>query len=133
MLEPDRRIDLLHKNIRKYGTVSNTIVEATRPARRQLPYVDGAVVLTPNPRNHALFADKRNLILLSDQEALKAWGLKTSHVEALAGLPRAARVTTEKTDELWSGRKNLFSSRQRATAANQSIAATSSLSGIWAT
>ncbi len=28
--ESEQRIDLLHKNIRKYGTVSNTIAEATR-------------------------------------------------------------------------------------------------------
>ena len=38
-------------------------------------YADGAVVLTPNPHNHALLADKRNLTLLSDPVALAAWGL----------------------------------------------------------
>ena len=27
--EPDHRLDLLHKNVRKYGTISNTIAEAT--------------------------------------------------------------------------------------------------------
>jgi len=32
-------------------------------------YVAGAVVLTPNPRNHALLADKRNLTVLSDPAA----------------------------------------------------------------
>ncbi|MEO9227547.1 MAG: hypothetical protein ABI216_01160 [Devosia sp.] len=38
-------------------------------------YVDGAVVVTPNPHNHALFADKRNLTLLSDRATLSGWGL----------------------------------------------------------
>lgn len=28
--ETDQRLDLLHKNVRKYGTISNTIAEATR-------------------------------------------------------------------------------------------------------
>ncbi len=28
--ESDQRLDLLHKNIRKYGTISNTVSEATR-------------------------------------------------------------------------------------------------------
>lgn len=28
--ESDQRLDLLHKNIRKYGTISNTVAEATR-------------------------------------------------------------------------------------------------------
>ena len=28
--ESDQRLELLHKNVRKYGTVSNTVAEATR-------------------------------------------------------------------------------------------------------
>lgn len=28
--EPDRRLELLHQNVRKFGTISNTIAEATR-------------------------------------------------------------------------------------------------------
>lgn len=28
--ETDQRLDLLHKNVRKYGTISNTIAEATK-------------------------------------------------------------------------------------------------------
>ncbi|MDO9127566.1 MAG: OsmC family peroxiredoxin, partial [Parvibaculum sp.] len=28
--ESDHRLDLLHSNVRKYGTISNTVAEATR-------------------------------------------------------------------------------------------------------
>jgi uncharacterized OsmC-like protein len=28
--ETDQRLDLLHRNVRKYGTISNTVAEATR-------------------------------------------------------------------------------------------------------
>jgi uncharacterized OsmC-like protein len=28
--EDDRRLDLLHKNVRKFGTISNTVAEATK-------------------------------------------------------------------------------------------------------
>ncbi len=28
--ESDQRLELLHKNVRKYGTISNTIAEATK-------------------------------------------------------------------------------------------------------
>jgi uncharacterized OsmC-like protein len=28
--EPERRLDLLHENVRKFGTISNTVAEATR-------------------------------------------------------------------------------------------------------
>ena len=28
--EPDRRLELLHENVRKFGTITNTLAEATR-------------------------------------------------------------------------------------------------------
>jgi hypothetical protein len=72
-------------------------------------YVDGAVVVTPNPRNHALFADKRNLTLLSDADALRTWDIDRSHLAALsAGLPHTVRVTSDNAAQLWDTRKRLF-------------------------
>lgn len=71
-------------------------------------YEDGAVVVTPNPHNHALLADKRNLILLSDSEALARWGLGAGDVAALAGVPKTRLVTPENADALWAERKGLF-------------------------
>jgi len=81
------------------------------PAHRTLrdAYVDGAVVLTPNPRNHALLADKRNLTVLSDTAALRAIGASEDAIAALnAGIPRTVFVTRENGDALWEARKNLF-------------------------
>ena len=37
-------------------------------------YMAGAVVLTPHPHAHALYADKRNLVLLSDPAQLAQLG-----------------------------------------------------------
>ncbi|MEQ9435710.1 OsmC family protein [Hyphomonas sp.] len=37
--EPDARLDLLHKNVRKYGTISNTVAEAL--------VLEGALVRKP--------------------------------------------------------------------------------------
>ena len=71
-------------------------------------YQDGAVALTPNPHNHALLADKRNLILLSDSAALEAWGLPQELRSDLAGVPRTVLVTPENADALWRSRKGLF-------------------------
>src|SRR5690606_6938935 len=71
-------------------------------------YLDGAVVLTPNPRNHALHADKRNLTLLSDLAALRSWGLSEQHLEALCSVPGAMRVTEANAASLWSARKRYF-------------------------
>ena len=71
-------------------------------------YEDDAVVVTPNPRVHALYADKRNLSLLSDQAALRAWGFPPEMLADLAGVPRTVLVTSDNAQHLWDGRKTLF-------------------------
>lgn len=71
-------------------------------------YRDDAVVVTPGPHNHALFADKRNLTLLSDSELLKAWGVPAAIRDRLATIPRTVPVTPENAGQLWEARKELF-------------------------
>ena len=71
-------------------------------------YSTGDVVVTPNPRNHALLADKRNLTILSDPQRLEELGVPTGLRRALARLPDARLVTPENADALWRGRKSLF-------------------------
>ncbi len=72
-------------------------------------YRDGVVVVTPNPHVYAMFADKRNLCLLSDSEQLRVWGLAKPHVDILAAatLPTIV-VTAGNADELWRERRNWF-------------------------
>jgi hypothetical protein len=71
-------------------------------------YVSGAAAFTPNPRNHALLADKRNLILLSDPGALEALGVSVTMRSALKSVPHTAMVSAGNADELWRQRKKLF-------------------------
>ena len=71
-------------------------------------YVDGAVVLTPNPRNHALFADKRNLSLLSDPAMVAGWGMAPDHARSLSAIPRTTLVTVENAERLWTERNRHF-------------------------
>ena len=72
-------------------------------------YAAGAVVLTPHPRAHALHADKRNLVALSDDALLAEWGVAETDRDLLkATVPRTRMVTAECTDELWAGRRQLF-------------------------
>ena len=60
-----------------------------RPEHKALraAYLDNAVVVTPNPRVHALYADKRNLALLSDEATLRTWGLPAEMLGDLSGVP----------------------------------------------
>lgn len=72
-------------------------------------YETDAVVLSPNPFHHALYADKRNLVLLSDTQQLHALGATPEDIEILrAGIPHTQFVTAENADSLWQARKQLF-------------------------
>ncbi|TIT85970.1 MAG: hypothetical protein E5W59_24060, partial [Mesorhizobium sp.] len=71
-------------------------------------YRDGAVVVTPNPHNHALFSSKRNLTLLSDPAALEAFGLPLEMRSRLAGIPRTTLVTPDNSNAAWQSRKDMF-------------------------
>ena len=93
--------------------VYNRLVDfaLAEPAHRALrdAYLDGAVVVTPNPRNHALFADKRNLTILSDTAALRGAGATDEAITTLAaGIPHTVFVTPANADALWDGRKGWF-------------------------
>ncbi|MEF9606106.1 hypothetical protein O4J55_28795, partial [Paracoccus sp. PXZ] len=48
-----------------YNRVTDFAFDQPEHKALQEAYRDGAVVVTPNPHNHALLADKRNLSLLS--------------------------------------------------------------------
>jgi hypothetical protein len=72
-------------------------------------YEANAVVLTPHPRAHALMADKRNLIALSQNELLLSWGASAVDRRLLAeSVPKTRLVTPERADELWTQRRHLF-------------------------
>lgn len=71
-------------------------------------YLDGAVVVSPNPHVHALYADKRNLTLLSDPTTLRSWGLSLEMLSDLSRVPRTILVTPENAHGLWERRKTMF-------------------------
>ena len=97
---------------RPIDLVYNRLVDFSldRPGHEALraAYLDNAVVVTPNPHGHALYADKRNLGLLSDQAALRGWGLSPAMVADLSGVPHTVVVTSDNAAQLWESRKRLF-------------------------
>ena len=102
LLIGDAPIDLVYNRLVDFA-LERPEHEALRAA-----YQNNAVVVTPNPRVHALYADKRNLSLLSDQAALRAWGLSPEMLAELAGVPRTVLVTSDNAQQLWETRKTLF-------------------------
>lgn len=72
-------------------------------------YLADAAVITPHPRAHALYADKRNLVALSDTDLLTSWGVDEVTRRVLAGgIPHTERVTVERAADLWARRRQLF-------------------------
>jgi hypothetical protein len=71
-------------------------------------YERGAVVVTPNPHIHALYANKRNLVTLSEPRILETMGVQPEDIEILRAVPRTRMVTASNSDDLWRERKTLF-------------------------
>ncbi len=102
-LPPGLPVDLIYNRLTDFY-----LAEARHEALREA-FEGGAVVLTPHPRVHALYADKRNLVVLADAPLLKSWGVTPQDCDTLRALvPKAQRVTPENADALWAGRRHLF-------------------------
>ena len=96
-------VDLIYKRLTDFylDSAVNRNIKAVFEA--------GGVVLTPNPRAHALYADKRNLMLLSDAQTLNALGVPAAtQATLLAAIPRTVTVTPEQGERFWAERKRWF-------------------------
>ena len=92
-----------------YNRVTDFYLQDPAHAALRQAYEAGAVVLTPHPRAHALYADKRNLAVLSDADALARLDMPQALREILiAGVPHTEQVTPERADALWAQRRTLF-------------------------
>jgi len=97
------KIDLVYNRLTDFG-----FDQPAHTAMRQA-WLDDAAVVTPNPRGHALYADKRNLVLLSDDALLASWGVDAQTRAVLAaGVPKTELVDAARADDFWARRKKLF-------------------------
>lgn len=98
-----RAVDLV------YNRLTDFYLEEPAHAALRSAYEAGAVVLTPHPRAHALYADKRNLVTLTDENALATLGVP-AEVRALltAAIPYTEIVTPERAETLWRERRKFF-------------------------
>ncbi len=92
-----------------YNRLTDFDLSEVRHAALRAAYVGGAAVVTPHPRAHALHADKRNLVVLSDDAQLAAWGASQEDRALLrAVVPRTQNVSADNADALWAQRRRLF-------------------------
>ena len=99
----DRHIDLV------YNRLTDFMLEQPAHAVLRDAYLNNAVVVTPNPRAHALYANKRNLALLTDPKLLRSYGVPEDIVRTLLmGIPTTEIVDAADAQRLWSERRKLF-------------------------
>jgi len=92
-----------------YNRLTDFSLDAAVNADLRAVFAAGGVVLTPHPRAHALYADKRNLMLLSDEAALVELGVpEATRQILLKGVPRTVAVRAEDGERFWSERKRWF-------------------------
>ncbi len=98
-----RSVDLV------YNRLTDFAFKKDQSATIRSAYLANDVVVTPNPRVHALLADKRNLIFLCDEDRLRQWNVDDNTIELLTGaIPRTVVLDPSRADSFWAARKKLF-------------------------
>ncbi len=92
-----------------YNRLTDFALEQPDSAAIRSAYLANAAVVTPHPQAHALYADKRNLAILTDDAKLAQLGVPAAtRALLLEGIPRTDIVKPEDADRLWAARKGLF-------------------------
>jgi hypothetical protein len=92
-----------------YNRLTDFYLEQPGSASLREAYLQQAVVLTPHPQAHALYADKRHLALFSDAARLQALGVPSATQQILlAHVPRTEVVDAADAQRLWDARRGLF-------------------------
>lgn len=92
-----------------YNRLTDFALAEPAHSRLKEAYLAGDVVVTPHPRAHALYADKRNLTLLGDAEFLQHAGLDQETAGLLGSVvPKTVLLTSANRNALWQERRHLF-------------------------
>lgn len=92
-----------------YNRLTDFYFEQAEHSVLREAFAISAAVFTPSPRAHALYANKRNLVLLSDAKLLSEWGVPQSSSDLfLRNVPKTLAVSADNAEALWQDRKNWF-------------------------
>lgn len=98
-----KKIDLV------YNRHCDFYLEDKSNAALKKAYIDRAAVITPHPRAYALYADKRNLTLLSNKKWLEMHEFPSDLIDTLTTyIPETIEITRDNADDFWGQRKQHF-------------------------
>ena len=103
LVHADGPVDLV------YNRLTDFSFDEPAHAGLRAAWFDDLALITPHPRAHALYADKRNLIPLTDPDWLRGAGIQPAQIETLQhGIARTRLVERTHAETLWADRKRLF-------------------------
>ena len=92
-----------------YNRLTDFALQHPQHQALQQAYLTGNTVITPHPHNHALYADKRNLVLLSDAKRLAYLNIAPeTQATLLQGIAKTLLVKEQDPNWLWQQRKHWF-------------------------
>lgn len=98
-----RRIDMVYLRLTDFD------LSHPEHAHLQQAWASGACVFTPGPQTHALHANKRHLVALSDPDFLHCIGVSEASRAVLAQVvPPTLLLTPHNAEQLWAERKRYF-------------------------
>ncbi len=98
----EQKLDLIYNRLTDFSFAAPAHA-VLREAWRQ------GVAISPNPALHARYADKKNLVALTDAAQLAEWGVDDATRRILlAGIPKTEAVTAERAEDFWQRRRQLF-------------------------
>lgn len=98
-----QRIDMVYLRLTDFD------LQAPAHAALRQAWKTGACVFTPNPETHALHANKRHLVTLSDLQWAAQLGLSEAARAVLARVvPQTKLLTADNAEQLWAERKGYF-------------------------
>lgn len=98
-----QRIDMV------YNRLTDFALAAPPQATLREAWLTDAAVITPHPAAYSRYADKRNLTLLSDSQALRDLGAPDWAIRCLRdAVPPTRKVEAKDAERLWSQRRELF-------------------------
>ncbi|MFC5437770.1 hypothetical protein ACFPME_14500 [Rhodanobacter umsongensis] len=99
----DSRVDLV------YNRLTDFALQQPAHAVVRAAYLAGAVAVSPHPRAHALYADKRNLSLLGNRDFLESAGASPTSTAILsAAVPETRLLAAQNRDSMWAERRHYF-------------------------
>lgn len=98
-----RKVDLI------YNRHCDFFLEEEALTSLRSAYLAGRICLSPNPFAYGLLADKRRMILWSDQPALQQLGLSLARSQLLVEMVPLSRLMSDMdADQLWEERRELI-------------------------